>query len=117
VKPIWVAVLHDGGVLVEGGNCATWDDVPRGARVRRLEIRDADGGATFVSLDGFARCYAWNECTALVGARQGVPSAKVIGCVLPDGTVREVRLAFEWWHSSPAMPGVAETGLRGGIHD
>jgi hypothetical protein len=112
VKPIWVAVLEDGGVLVEGGNCPTWDDVPRGARIRRLEIRDLDGGATLVSLDGFARCYAATEAAARPGQSRGLPSAKIIGCVRADGLAQEIRLEFHFVARVPGRTEIPEAGLR-----
>lgn len=112
MHPIWVAVLEDGGVLVEGEG-RTWDDVPRDARIRSLQLRDLRGGATLASLDGFVGFYVYNEAAAATG-RQGVPTAKVIGGVRADGTVREVRLAYEWQHSDLTAPGVVPSGLREG---
>jgi hypothetical protein len=113
MKAVWVAVLEDGSVFVEGEGGQTWDGMPSAPRVRFLQIRDLTSGATLVTLQEFVRYYAYNEAVAVIG-RQGIQSAKVIGGQRADGTVEEIRLEFRWSHQRPATPSVRNGALREG---
>jgi len=101
--------LADGRVLRESD--VTWDDVPAGAAVRKLEIVHLRTGVSHVSISDFAQFFFANEAEGFLtvggkhDGRQGLRHvAKIFGGISRDGTVTEARMTFD----APGLPRVSQ---------
>lgn len=83
----------DGGEMTERNG--TWDEVPKDRPIQSVGLSNLNHGVDYVRLDGFAKYFFSNEAMALKSSPDKQHhSAKILGGVDANGTVREAYLDF-----------------------